>query len=219
MKTFAIIPALNEHAHLPGVVERTLRFVDEVVVVDDGSSRPLAKSLPNHEHLTVLRHRINLGKGAALTTGIEYAARHGANAVVLIDADGQHDPDEIPRLLEPLQNNTADIVFGVRTFHTTMPAMAKLGNVFLTTMLTGLFGIKVSDTQSGYRAFLTSVFPKLRWRSPRYAVETEMIVNAGKYHLRSREVPITTIYLDSYKGTTVLDGIRIFLNMIMWRFL
>lgn len=219
MKTAAIIPALNEFKQLSQVIRSVQPQVDMVIVVDDGSSEPLAEHLGNLEHVIVLRHIINLGKGAALKTGVEYAIEHGAEAVVFLDGDGQHDPAEVTTLLAPLKSNQADIVFGVRPFHTSMPFVAKAGNMFLSKMLTILFGIGVSDTQSGYRAFRTAVYPQLRWESPRYSVETEMIVNAGKHHLRFVEVRISTIYLDQYRGTTVLDGIRIFLNMISWRIL
>ncbi len=219
MKTAAIIPALNEYQHLSAVVEQAARYVDNVIVVDDGSRQPLENFLPNHQYLHVLRHRINLGKGAALKTGVQYAAVLGVAIVVFLDADGQHDASEIPKILAPLLEGRSDVVFGVRKFHGTMPLTAKIGNVFLTLSLQVLYGVTVSDTQSGYRAFRMAVYPSLQWESARYSVETEMIVNAGKAHLSFTEVPITTIYLDKYRGTTFIDGIRIFLNMLLWRFL
>lgn len=219
MKIAAVIPAFNEYASVTAVVDQTLPYVEAVVVVDDGSGRPLRRVLPNDPRITVLRHRINLGKGAALKTGVEYVRRLGFDAVIFLDGDGQHIPEEIPALLEPLTRNAADIVFGVRPFHTSMPLVARIGNVFLTGFLNLLFHIRVSDTQSGFRAFRLRVYPKIEWQSPRYAVETEMIVNAGKHHIRFAERPIRTVYLDKYRGTTVFDGIRIFVNMILWKFL
>lgn len=218
MKIAAIIPTLNEFTHLAGVVEQVKPHVDHVIVVDDGSKRPLADTLKPNPAVTVIRHRINLGKGAAMMTGVRYASSHQFDAVVFLDADGQHDPAEIPKLLAPIQAGQADIVFGVREFHHTMPTVAKLGNIFLTTALSWLYGIPVRDTQSGYRALRLSRIKELAWSSPRYAVETEMIVNAGRHQVPWTEVPIRTIYLDAYRGTTVLDGIRIFINMITWRF-
>lgn len=217
MKTVAVIPALNENDRLHEVVRRTLEYVNEVVVVDDGSHQPLRHSLSHSDRLHVVRHAINLGKGAALTTGVEWAIRHGFQAAVFLDGDGQHDPSEIPMLLAPIQERRADIVFGVRALHYRMPFVARIGNIFLTTVIRLMFRINISDTQSGFRAIDLGTYDKLRWDSARYAVETEMIVNAGKRHLRHVQVPITTIYHDKYRGTTVLDGIRIFLNMISWR--
>lgn len=218
MKIIALIPAYNEHERLRATVLAAQQYVQGVIVVDDGSAVPLASALHDREGISVVRHRLNLGKGAALKTGMVLAAHQGADLVVLLDADGQHNPAEIPQLLAPLLADRADIVFGVRAFHEQMPFVPRFGNMMLTWLLTMLFHIRVSDTQSGFRAFRMAVYPQLVWRSPRYAVETEMIVNAGKHHLRTKEVRISTIYLDKYKGTTVIDGIRILLNMITWKF-
>lgn len=219
MRTVAIIPALNEYQRLTTVVTDALKYVDEVVVIDDGSKKPLTDFLPSQERVKVLRHIINLGKGAALKTGVTWALKNGFQAAVFIDADGQHDPREIPSLLAPIKDRTSDVVFGVRKFHRQMPFVARLGNIFLTRTLQLLYRIKVDDTQSGFRALYLPIYQELAWRSPRYAVETEMIVNAGKHHVRYSQVPITTIYLDKYKGTTAIDGVRILINMITWRFI
>ena len=218
-KIVAVIPAFNEYTKLSGVIEQTLKYVEEIIVIDDGSKRPLKDFLPSLPNLFTLRHKINLGKGAALKTGVEFAKMRKADFVVFIDADGQHNPSEIPSLIAPLADDNVDIVFGVRKFHEKMPLVARLGNIFLTQISQLLFRIKVSDTQSGFRAININIYPKIVWRSPRYAVETEMIVNAGKVKARFAEVPIQTIYHDKYRGTTVLDGIRIFFNMIYWKFL
>lgn len=219
MKTIAIIPALNENQHLTGVVEQCSRYVDMVLVVDDGSGKPLAEALPKSDHINCVRHIINLGKGAALMTGVQWAKKNGFELAVFIDADGQHRPQEIPTLLAPILEGSADIVFGVRKFHSAMPFVARMGNIFLTRAVQILFGVKVSDTQSGYRALRLSSADAVAWESPRYAVETEMIVNTGKRQVRYSEVPIETIYLDRYKGTTIIDGVRILFSMIAWRFL
>lgn len=219
MKTAAIIPALNEYKTLRRVIEETQPFVTEVIVVDDGSGKPLADQLPTWPHVSILRHKINLGKGAAMTTGVHFAQRLGVEAVVFLDADGQHTPGEIPLLLQPIEQAGASIVFGVRKFHRSMPFVARFGNQFLSRVLALLFHIHVSDTQSGFRAFAMSAYPQLAWQSSRYSVETEMIVNAGKHRLKMMQVPISTIYLDKYKGTTLIDGLRIFFNMISWRIL
>lgn len=219
MRSVAVIPALNEYHHLSRVISETAPYVDHIVIIDDGSKEPLMIHLESHPKLSILRHSINLGKGAALKTGVLWALRQGFDAAVFLDADGQHDPNEIPLLLQPIIEGRSDIVFGVRQFHGKMPFVARLGNFALTKAVHLLYGIRVTDTQSGYRALRLSAFEKLAWHSPRYAVETEMIVNTGKQHLAYAQVPISTIYLDKYKGTTVIDGVRIMINMITWRFL
>jgi glycosyltransferase involved in cell wall biosynthesis len=189
------------------------------VVIDDGSRHPLSGTMQFHDRVTCLRHIINLGKGAALKTGVRWAMKHGYDVVVFLDADGQHDPHEIPLLLQPISNSAVDIVFGVRKFHEKMPLVSRLGNIVLTKALQVLYRVRVDDTQSGYRAVRLTAFEKINWLSPRYAVETEMIVNTGKHHVPFTQVPITTIYHDKYKGTTIIDGIRIMLNMLAWKIL
>jgi len=215
----AIIPAFNEHERIVPIVDEAKRYVNEVIIVDDGSDEDSYRFLETLKDRTiVLRHRINLGKGSALRTGIAAAIARHADVIVLMDADGQHKPSDIPRLVEALEEKQVDIVFGSRKIGGSMPAAMRLGNHFFSVATNLLFRIYVSDTQSGFRAFRAAVYPKLEWQSPRYAAETEMVVNAGKHRLRHCEVPIDTIYHDKYKGTTVFDGIRIFLSMLLWRF-
>jgi glycosyltransferase involved in cell wall biosynthesis len=220
MKTAAIIPAFNEANRVPHVLRRVVEFVDEVILVDDGSfdtTCTQASSLPGVHYV---RHRVNCGKGAALKTGADYAIRRNCDILVFLDADGQHKPEEIPTILRPLHEREADICFGVRTLQadTSMPFIARLGNLFLTHATKILFGLCIADTQCGFRAMTREAYQKIRWESTSYAVETEMIVRAGKNHLRVRQVPITTIYHDRYKGTTIVDGVRIFLSMLFWKF-
>ena len=219
MKTIAIIPAFNEYERLQGVIREVITLVDHVVIVDDGSRYVLQKRLEKNQAVTVIRHIINLGKGAALKTGVLWAIQHQFEVAVFIDADGQHDPREIPTLMLPILESRSDIVFGVRKFQGRMPFVARFGNLVLTKAMQLLYRIRVDDTQSGYRAMRLSVFEKISWNSPRYAVETEMIVNAGKHHVPFAQVPIATIYHDKYKGTTIIDGIRIMINMLAWKIL
>jgi glycosyltransferase involved in cell wall biosynthesis len=218
MKVTVIIPVLNEGAHLADVLASARQHVDEIIVVDDGSSEEQAERIRQASgDAVVLRHLINLGKGAALRTGVEAAIERKADIVVLMDGDGQHLGEDNPKLVSKLTDENLDIVFGSRLIGTDMPFVMMFGNKFLSVACSLLFGLYVSDTQSGFRAFRTSIYPQLRWSSPRYAVETEIIVNAARRNLRIGEVPIQTIYLDKYKGTTIIDGLRIFGNMLLWK--
>lgn len=158
---------------------------------------------------------MNLGKGAALKTGCDYAAREGASIIVVLDADGQHEPREIPRFISELKD--ADVVFGYRRLNKKMPAVLRFGNWFINSVCGVLFGISLKDTQSGYRAFRADVYRKIRWSAVDYSMESEMIAKVGNNHLRYREIPIETIYGDRYKGTTVWDGIKIVFSMIWWK--
>jgi len=212
MEAWAVIPGYNEEKHIGSVVKKTLDYCSNVVVVDDGSND---RTSENAKEAIVLRHVINLGKGAALRTGAEYAISKGAEAIIAIDADGQHDPAMIPEFMNALDD--CDIVFGYRKLSGRMPLLLRFGNGFINVMARLLFGISLRDTQSGYRAFRADAYEKLKWDATDYFVETEMIANVGKKKLKYKEIPIATIYADKYKGTTVIDGIKIVLNMFWWR--
>lgn len=215
---FVIIPAHNEGPSLAQLINQAKKYTKNIIVVDDGSTDDTF-FIAQKNDIIVLRHKINLGKGAALKTGCEAALRLGAKIILFMDADGQHSPDDIPRLIKELEDKSLDIVFGVRKFDEKMPWLMLLGNKFLTMVTNILTGISLQDTQSGFRAFQTNIYPKIRWQSQDYSVETEIIIRAGKHHLKYSQVPIQTIYKDTYKGTTIFDGIKIFFNLLKFKFL
>jgi glycosyltransferase involved in cell wall biosynthesis len=209
-----IIPAYNEASKLVGVLKASKRFVDNIVVVNDGS-RDDTGEIARKEGFIVLDHVVNMGKGAALKTGCDFAVKEGAEILIVMDADGQHDPAEIPNFIKNLEGK--DIVFGSRILNTKMPLVFRYGNFFINISTKLLFGIELRDTQSGYRAFTKEAYQKIRWRSSDYSVESEMIANVGKYRLKYQEISIETIYTDRYKGTTMIDGFKIVFNMLLWR--
>ncbi|MBR9699775.1 glycosyltransferase family 2 protein [Candidatus Woesearchaeota archaeon] len=214
MKTFAVIAAKNEEKYISAVVRQIKKHVHSVIVVDDGS---LDKTRQRAEKAgaIVLEHVVNLGKGAATKTGIEYAISHGAQAIVLIDGDGQHAPKEIPKILNKLKQ--CDIVFGIRTRRKHMPSVLKFGNWVINEATKLLYGIYIPDTQCGFRAFKVGAYKKIRWTSSNYSMESEMIAQVGKKRLKYAFVPISTIYSDRYKGTTIIDGVKIVANLIWWK--
>lgn len=208
-----IIPAYNEAKRIRDVILKCRNF-GSVVVVDDGS-KDNTFEVAEECSVEVLQHIINLGKGAAMATGAEFSLRQGAKEIVFIDSDGQHDPEEIPKLVKEL--GKSDIVFGTRDFDENMPAMMKFGNWAITAAVKVLFNIDLKDTQCGFRAMTASAYQRIKWVSHDYSVESEMIANAGKRHLKYSEVKIKTIYADAYKGTTVLHGLKIVKDMLWWR--
>jgi len=211
---FAVIAAKNEEKHIYEVVKDTRKYVDMVIVVDDGSVDN-TKGQAKKAGAVVLEHMVNLGKGAAIITGCEFALDKKAKSIILLDADGQHEPKEIPHFLEELRKN--EIVFGMRTIRKSMPSVYKFGNWVIHKLTQLLFGMDIPDTQCGYRAFRTDIFKKIRWQSSGYSMESEMIANVGKKRLKYSMIKIGTIYSDKYKGTTVKDGILIVANLIWWR--
>ena len=214
MKIFVIIPAHNEENNIAKVIGKVKKYSKNIVLVDDGS-RDNTYDVAKKEGIIVLKHIVNLGKGAALKTGADYAVENGADVLVFIDSDGQHDPAEIPNFLSGLDG--VDIVFGSRKRAGQMPFIFRFGNWFISFVSKLLFGLEISDTQSGYKALTAEAYRKIRWKSLEYSVESEIIALAGKKRLKYKEIFIKTIYSDKYKGTTILDGIKIVLNMIWWR--
>ena len=213
-KIFAIIPAYNEEKRINKVIKETKKYVDNVIVVDDGS-KDRTKDIAKKGKAVVLRHLVNLGKGAALKTGCDYAVKNKADIIIAIDADAQHDPNEIPKFLENIKKY--DVVLAYRKPNKNMPFVLKFGNLFLNKTISFLYGIKIKDSQCGYRAFTAKAYKKLRWKASDYSMESEMIAKIGKYKLSYTEVPIETIYSDKYKGTTILDGVKIVFNLLLWK--
>lgn len=212
----AVIPAYNEEKTVGSVVRKTKKYVNKVIVVDDFSKDKTSKEARKAGAI-VLRHPVNLGLGNSLKTGCEAALLIKGDVIVTLDGDGQHDPKEIPKLVGELKENRLDIVFGRRPYDEKMPIVKKIGNWGIDTTSRILFGIDVKDTQSGFRAFTTGAYKKIKWESQRYAVSSEIVRNAGRKKLRYGNIFVKTIYLDEFKGTTILSGAKIVSQMMMWR--
>jgi polyprenyl-phospho-N-acetylgalactosaminyl synthase len=216
---FLIIPSFNEGKRLAETLQKATQYIpaEKIIVVDDGSRTP--ETLPKNAGSWLLRHRLNLGKGAAMRTGADFAFEHGADAIIYMDADCQHDPAELPIFIEHLDNGY-DVVFGSRKPTLHAPLIRIFGRKLTSLYTNLLFGIYVADTLSGYRALTRSAYKKCIWNSDRYAVESEMIARIGKHKnsLRIVEIPIETIYMDKYKGMTVIDAIRLMFSSIIWKF-
>jgi len=211
---FVVIPAHNESKKIEEVIKKAKKYVKNIIVVDDGSIDN-TYGIAKKNNVVVLKHIINMGKGSALKTGCDFAVKNKADIIIAIDADGQHNPDEIPNFIKALEG--VDIVFGYRRLDQKMPFVLRLGNWFISKSAKLLYRTSLRDTQCGYRAFTADAYRKIRWRALDYSMESEMIANTGKHKLRYREIPIQTIYSDKYKGTTIIDGIKIVFNMMLWK--
>lgn len=221
MKIYIVIPAHNEEKRVKSVLKKIMKQNLNVVVVDDGSGDKTHEVISNivirYPKLEVLRHKVNLGKGAAMTTGAEYAFKSGADAVVFMDSDGQHDAGDLPLFVKKLNENRDSLIVGTRNLSYGVPLIRYLGNKFSSVLVAFLFHSYVSDLLCGFRAMTKNTYKKIVWDSAGYGVETEMIVNAAKRGVKITEVPINAVYIDPVKGVTILDAINILVDVVFWR--
>ena len=192
----AIIPAYNAGRHLAAVIDRVAEFVprDRIVVVDDGSKDD-TRAVAEKSGVVVEVHPENRGKGAAIRSGIERAQTLGAPFAILLDADGQHSPDEIPAFLARQRATDADVVVGNRLVDSAnMPWLRKATNYVTSAVVSLLAGRKVADSQNGYRLIRLDHFKKFPLTTSRYEIESEMIIRAGRAGGKFASVPVKTIY-------------------------
>ncbi len=217
----AVIPAYNEATRVGNVVRSAAVYVDAVIVVDDGSTDGTARAAAD-AGAQVIRHAENSGAGAATMTGIEAARRMGATAVVTLDADEQHDPADIPRLLEPVQKDEADIVFANRFGQRNrIPFIRRLfngiGNV-VTLVATGRW---VRDSQSGYKVFGPRALQQVDLRMRGFEFCTEIVREAAQHRWRIAEVPAKVLYSEYTlaKGQSFGNGVKTALKILLRSFL
>lgn len=188
------IPCYQGARTVADVVRGAKASGHEVVVVDDGSTDDSAK-VAEAAGATVLRHAANHGKGAALQTAFAYATQRGADAVLSMDADGQHDPAEIENLVAAHRANPTAFVIGTRSFDPKdMPRRSRIGNRISTWWISRFAGLTYADTQSGYRVYPRALYESVRLKSTRFETEAELLLWAAKKDLPLVEVPIGTIY-------------------------
>lgn len=214
-----VVPAFNERKRIEQTIRQTLPYVDRLVVVDDGSQDetfPLASTVHDPK-LHVVRHRVNLGKGAALKTGCEAARRLGATIIVTLDGDGQHPPQHVPEIVSLLRENNYEIVFTVRSGGDRMPFVRRVGNTVLNQVAFFLFRLRLRDIWCGFRVFRTEIVPRVLWKKTDYSGEIEMALKVGHQRLRYGEFIIPTIYHDANKGVTIFNGLKLLCQMIIWR--
>jgi glycosyltransferase involved in cell wall biosynthesis len=217
---WVVVPAYNEAPRLAATLRPLRRRHPQVVVVDDGSTDDTAE-VAHREGAWVVRHLLNCGQGAALQTGIDFALARGAGAVVTFDADGQHAPEDIDRLLEPVLSREADVALGSRFLGRTegMPlgrrAVLKLGVLF-----TRVFSrIRVTDTHNGLRAFSRTAAGQIRITQNRMAHASEILDQVRELGLRYVEVPVTVRYTEGTlaKGQSSWNAVKIVGQLVLGR--
>lgn len=219
MKMIAIIPAYNEASVIGDVVRSALNYVDEVVVVNDGSTDRTAH-VAHHAGAQVYTHVLNRGLGATLATGIEAGLRRGADVLVTLDADGQHDPSEIPNFLKAIEEKQVDAVIGSRLLEATgMPFRRRLYNRIGNVLTYVLFGIWTTDSQSGYRAFTRRGASRLKLRTNRMEVSSEFLKEIHDKKISFCEIPCTVKYTEysMSKGQSFSVGVMTAMKLILRR--
>lgn len=215
---WVVIPAYCEERRIGAVVAGARQHGYPVVVVDDGSPDGTAAAA-EAAGATVLRHERNRGKGAALRTGFEYVRHNGGEAVVCLDADGQHDPAEIPKFVEAYRRTGLPVLIGNRMWQPEgMPLIRRLTNRFMSALLSREMKQYVPDTQCGYRLFACSVLPFMVGRSERFDSDSEVLLLLAARGVRIGSVRIRTIYGDEKsKIRPVRDTIRFFRMLNRWQ--
>ncbi|MCS7369643.1 MAG: glycosyltransferase family 2 protein, partial [archaeon GBS-70-058] len=193
----ACIPAYNEERTIARVVVEAQRYVDKVIVCDDGST-DLTGEIARRLGAEVIKHEKNMGKGTALRDLFKAAKKYNPNIIVTIDADGQHNPNDIPILLEPIERGEADFVIGSRFVEgakTDAPFYRKFGLKIINFLGKATTKSDIKDTQSGFRALTIKALNELlNIESEGFGVESEQITLALKRGLRIKEVPVTIKY-------------------------
>lgn len=216
-KITAILPAFNEEISIGSIVVLTRSFADNVIVIDDGSSDRTAE-IARRVGAEVIVHEINKGKGAALKTGFTTAANLGADIIVTMDSDGQHDPSEIPKLIAPIVKGEADMVNGSRYLNSidiNTPIYRRVGQTVLDKFTNINSGLKITDSQSGFRAFAASTKNIFRFNAKGMAIESEMLADAGKSGLRIKEVEIGVRYdVNCSTLNPVKHGLQVLLHIL-----
>ena len=191
------IPAFNEEKSIAAVVIEAQKFAHKVIVCDDGST-DLTAEIADHLGADVIKHRRNLGYGASIKTLFKRANDLSADVLVTLDADGQHDPREVPEVINPILNGEADLVIGSRFIDVNgtaeMPAYRRIGAQLITMLVNGSSKNGISDAQSGFRAYGRQALERLAFSEAGMGASVEILLKASKENLKIYEVPCSCKY-------------------------
>jgi glycosyltransferase involved in cell wall biosynthesis len=214
----ALIPAYREENHILDVARRALAQLDHVLVVNDGSPDATGEKA-RESGAEVITHEVNQGKGAAIKTGLRALTERGFQYIQILDGDGQHLPEEIPRFIEEANRSRPHIVLGNRMSDTEkMPFVRKMTNRFMSWQISQVCKQEIPDTQCGFRMIHRELAPLLYCETNAFDYETEMLLIASKAGFKISPVPVSTVYgEEKSKIKPVRDTIRFFKLMSRYR--
>jgi glycosyltransferase involved in cell wall biosynthesis len=218
-KVIAAIPCFNEERFIGEVVRKARKYVDQVIVVDDGSSDATA-DIAQAAGALVVRHGKREGAGAATKSGFEAAKANDADVLVTLDGDGQHNPDELPQVLAPILNGEADLVIGSRFLGggNNIPRYRKFGINVITWLLDIGSKVKVSDAQSCYRAYSRKALSTLNITENGFGFSVQLLIDAKEKSLVIQEVPISCLYHSASSSLNpVSHGLGVALTVVKLR--
>lgn len=217
MSVTVILPAFNEEVSIGSMVLHAKQHVEHVLVIDDGS-KDKTSEIAKLAGAEVIRHPKNMGKGMALRTGFEQAGKNGSDVVVTMDSDGQHDPNDIRKLISPILSGEADVVNGSRYLNGSdenTPFYRRMGQNILDKATNLNTGLQITDTQSGFRAFALHTLPAFRFKSNGLAIESEMLMDAANAGLRIKEVAVGVRYdVDCSSENPIKHGLGVLAKVI-----
>lgn len=208
LSVYIVIPAYNEATVIQYVIDEIQSAGDyRIIIVDDGSKDNTGNVVSKNHNVLYLRHKLNRGKGAATKTGIMAANMMGAGVVVTMDGDGQHDPADIERLIQPIRNKDFDVVLGSRLMQTgVMPPVKVVANKFGNFFTWLFYGILVSDSQSGFRAYSKYAANIIDTKADKYEYDSKVIREVKNNRLLFTEVPISVRYTEYSMGKVQKQG-------------
>ena len=218
MFILACIPAFNEASKISEVVADAKKYVNEVVVCDDGSTDSTASAAEN-SGAYVIKHHTNEGKGSAMKSLFKYALRSQADVIVTIDGDGQFLPKEMEKLCKPIISGVSDVVIGYRFDDNDkeIPSYRKIGNKFLDQLSNVSVNVSLRDTQSGFRAYSKDAIKKITFSTNGFGADAEILINAAKNGLRISEEKVTVLYNVGSKTSTknpIIHGTEVASSLI-----
>ena len=212
MKITIGIPAYNEEKNIASIITKLKNITDSIIVCDDGSS-DMTSEISKNLGAIVISHKKNMGYGAAIRTIFQKSVELDSDILVTFDADGQHRIDDVSKILQPLENNEADIVIGSRFLdnESKVPNYRKIGIKVITQVTNASLKKKLTDSQSGFRAYNKQALTQISPSEMGMGISTEILIKASNKGLRIAEVPITILYHDDASthnpvshGTSVL---------------